>query len=126
MYRILFILLFLSAQSVAIGQDFKNTFMLYGHLADMITRAPIDSAWVVRMDMAYHAIDSVQSIRKGMDGRDGGFMFQGRYPKGSEYILRISHPDYHTLTLPIKLKNKDPLPVIYSKELRKRLLGRQT
>ena len=115
MYRILFILLFLSAQSVVIGQNYRNTFMLYGHLADMITRAPIDSAWVVRVDTAYHAIDSVQSIRKHMNGRDGGFMFNGRYPKNSVHILRISHPDYHTLTIPVKLKNDDPLPVIYLK-----------
>ena len=81
----------------------------------MITRAPIDSAWVVRVDTAYHAIDSVQSIRKHMNGRDGGFMFNGRYPKNSVHILRISHPDYHTLTIPVKLKNDDPLPVIYLK-----------
>lgn len=108
-------LLFLSFPCVAMGQT-STTFMVYGHVADMITKAPIDSAWVVRMDMEHNVIDSVQSIRKDMDGRDGGFMFSGRYPKGSEYILKVSHPDYHTLTLPIKLKYKDPLPVIYLKK----------
>ena len=115
MYRIFLILLCLSVSNIVTGQD-SPTFMVYGHIADLITQAPIDSAWVVRMDTKYNIIDSVQSTRKNMDGKDGGFMFRGRYPKGSEYILKISHPDYHTLTLPIKLKNKDPLPVIYLKK----------
>ncbi|MDO4932849.1 MAG: hypothetical protein Q4E63_09460, partial [Prevotellaceae bacterium] len=119
MYRIYSILLLLFVSCITKGQNsniFSTTFMVYGHIADLITRAPIDSAWVVRMDTEYNVIDSVQSTRKNMDGKDGGFMFEGRYPKGSEYILKISHPDYHTLTLPIKLKNKDPLPVIYLKK----------
>lgn len=98
----------------AAGQS-SVTYMLYGHVADLITRAPIDSAWVVRLDTALNPIDSVQSIRKGMDGRDGGFMFGGRYPRGTEFMLKVSHPDYHTLTLPVKLKSKEPLPVIYLK-----------
>ena len=116
MYRIFSILLFLSVSFTAMGQNYSTTFMVYGHVADLITRTPIDSAWVVRMDTKYNIIDSVQSTRKNMDGKDGGFIFEGRYPKGSEYILKISHPDYHTLTIPIKLKYKDPLPVIYLKK----------
>lgn len=115
MSRIFSLLLFLYASCTAMGQS-SVTFMVYGHIADLITRAPIDSAWVVRMDMEHNVIDSVQSIRKNMNGRDGGFMFNGRYPRGSEYLLRISHPDYHTLTVPVKLKTKDPLPVIYLKK----------
>lgn len=95
---------------------FNSNFMVYGHVADMITRAPIDSAWVVLMDTKQNVIDSVQSVRKGMNGRDGGFMFNsGVYPRGSEFLLKVSHPDYHTLTVPVKLKYKDPLPVIYLK-----------
>ena len=116
MYRIFSILLFLSVSFTAMGQNYSTTFMVYGHVADLITRTPIDSAWVVRMDTKYNIIDSVQSTRKNMDGKDGGFIFEGRYPKGSEYILKISHPDYHTLTIPIKLKYKNPLPVIYLKK----------
>ncbi len=115
MYRTFSFLLFLHFLCItAIGQE-STTFMCYGHVADLITRAPIDSAWVVRMDMERNVIDSVQSIRKNMNGKDGGFMFGGRYPRGSEYILRISHPDYHTLTTPVKLKTKDPLPTIFLK-----------
>ncbi len=95
----------------------STTFMLYGHVADLVTRAPIDSAWVVQMDTGHNVIDSVQSVRKNMNGRDGGFMFGERYPRGSEFILKVSHPDYYTLTVPVKLKTQDPLPVIYLKRV---------
>ncbi len=112
MHRIVSILLFLSVSGITMGQ---TTYMLYGYVADIITRAPIDSAWVVRMDTAQNVIDSVQSVRKDMNGKDGGFMFSGRFPRGTQFILKVSHPDYHTLTVPIKMRSKEPLPVIYLK-----------
>ena len=64
MHRIVSILLILSVSGVTMGQ---TTYMLYGYVADIITRAPIDSAWVVRMDTAQNVIDSVQSVKKNMN-----------------------------------------------------------
>lgn len=115
MCRFFFLSMFLFVSSVVMGQKWSSTCMVYGHVADLITRTPIDSAWVFLMDKELNVIDSVQSVRKNMNGRDGGYMFSGRRPKGSEFILKVTHPDYHTLTLPVKLKTSDPLPVIYLK-----------
>lgn len=115
MCRFFFLSMFLFVSSVVMGQKWSSTCMVYGHVADLITRTPIDSAWVFLMDKELNVIDSVQSVRKNMNGRDGGYMFGGRRPKGSEFILKVTHPDYHTFTLPIKLKTSDPLPVIYLK-----------
>lgn len=115
MCRFFFFSMFLFVSSVVMGQKWSSTCMVYGHVADLITRTPIDSAWVFLMDKELNVIDSVQSVRKNMNGRDGGYMFSDRRPKGSEFILKVTHSDYYTLTLPIKLKTTDPLPVIYLK-----------
>ncbi|MDE7118136.1 MAG: hypothetical protein K2O61_05790, partial [Bacteroidaceae bacterium] len=90
-------------------------YMIHGHVADLITRAPIDSTWCFLMDSEHHVLDSVQAVRKRMYGKDGGYMFRGTYPKG-EYLIKYTHPYYHSRTTPIKLKNSDPLPVIYLKK----------
>lgn len=114
MYRIYSILLLISVSSVAVGQKLSE-YMVYGHIADLITREPIDSAWVFLMDKESNLLDSVQAIRKGMNGKDGGYMFRNTFPKG-EYLLKFTHPDYHSLTIPLKLKYKDVLPTAYMKK----------
>lgn len=114
MHRIYSILLLLSVSCVTMGQK-STQYMVHGHVADLITRAPIDSAWVILMDSGFTVIDSVQAVRKGMYHKDGGYMFRGSFPKG-EYFLKYTHPDYHSLTIPLKLKSDDLLPVAYLKK----------
>ncbi|MCM1511356.1 MAG: hypothetical protein NC116_11665, partial [Clostridium sp.] len=114
MCRLLYVLLFLSVSCTVSGQNTAK-YMVHGHIADLITRTPIDSAWVYLMDKESNILDSVQAVRKGMYGKDGGYMFSENFPKG-EYLLKFTHPDYHSLTIPLKLKSDDPLPTAYMKK----------
>ena len=113
MCRIFYILLFLSVSFVASGQQGAK-YMIHGHIADLITHAPIDSAWVFLMDNESNLLDSAQAVRH-MYRKGGGYTFRGTYPKG-EYLLKFTHPDYHSLTIPLKLKNNDLLPTAYMKK----------
>lgn len=115
MSRIFSLFLFLSL-ACAVAAQKVSMYPAYGHVADLITRAPIDSAWVFLMDAEHRVIDSIQAVRKGMNGKDGGYMFKNIYPKGN-YFLKFTHPDYHPLTIPVKLNSNDLLPVTYMKRM---------
>lgn len=93
----------------------QDTYMIYGHVADFDTHAPLYNAWVYLYDGNSVFIDSTQVNRENMNGKDGGYMFQQRFPEGN-YYLKIVYPAYCSPTIPFKRRDLDPLQTIYLKK----------
>lgn len=92
-------------------------YMVYGHVADFDTHAPLYNAKVYFYDGNSELIDSMLVDRKDMNFKEGGFMCNsGIFPTG-HYFLKIVYPGYCSPMIPFKLANNDPLPMIYLKKL---------
>lgn len=113
--KLLTMLMSLFISFSVMGQT-KTTYMIYGHIADMDNRTPLNSAWVYLFDSNMTLIDSVQSVRKNMNGKDGGYMYPKTFPKG-KYYLKIVHPGYYSPMIPfVEESDAEPLPTIYLKK----------
>lgn len=117
MFRILIVLICMAASCTVMGQK-PAMYTVYGHVADIDTHAPLDSAWVYLMDTRQNVLDSIQALRKEMNGKDGGYMFNNRqYPEG-RYCLKCVYPGYYSPVIPFELKtHKEPLPTAYLRKI---------
>ena len=108
MSRILTTLTCLCISYLAIGQT-SEKIMVYGHVADLDTRAPLEGAWVYLMDCNRQLLDSVQADRKEMNYKDAGYMFRATYLPG-QYHMKIVYPGYYSPVIPFELKSaSEPL-----------------
>lgn len=116
MSRILTTLTCLCISYLAIGQT-SEKIMVYGHVANLDTRAPLEGAWVYLMDSNRQLLDSVQADRKGMNYKDAGYMFSAKYLPG-QYHMKIVYPGYYSPVIPFELKSdSEPLPTAYIKKV---------
>lgn len=116
MSRILTTLTCLCISYLAIGQT-SEKIMVYGHVADLDTRAPLEGAWVYLMDCNRQLLDSVQADRKEMNYKDAGYMFRATYLPG-QYHMKIVYPGHYSPVIPFELKSaSEPLPTAYIKKV---------
>lgn len=94
-----------------------ETYMVYGHVADFDTHAPLYKAKVYFYDGNQALVDSMVVDRTDMNYKEGGFMCNsGVFPAG-HYFLKIVHPGYCSPMIPFELSNHNPLPTLFLKKL---------
>lgn len=117
MFRFTTFLVSLFVTCVVVAQT-EEKCMLYGHVADLDTHAPLYNATVHLYDGNSVFIDSMLVNRTDMNGKEGGFMYNNcKFPKGN-YYLKIVYPGYYSPMIPFELKDdQDPLPTLYLKKI---------
>lgn len=97
------------------GQE-QEMFMVYGHVHDMDTHAPLYHARVYLYDSNENLLDSAQVDRTDMNMKEGGFMIQNIFPQG-KYYLKIVHFGYYAPMIPFELCRRGPLQTIYLQKM---------
>lgn len=117
MFRFTTFLLSLFVTCVVAAQT-REKCMVYGHVADFDTHAPLYNAKVYLYDGNAVFIDSMLVDRTDMNWKEGGFMCnKDVFPKGN-YYLKIVYPGYYSPMIPFELKDdSEPLPTIFLKKI---------
>lgn len=115
MNKLIAFLITITVSLTATGQK-KDKYMIYGHLADMETKAPLFNAWMYLYDSNHVFIDSTKVDREIMNYKPAGFMFRNIFPRGT-YFIKVSLAGYCSPTVQIELTKNEDQPTLFLKKL---------